>query len=119
MAENATSAVKGLAAICFDSVDPPALARFWQRLLGGDVELFEGGHAELQGPTVRLDFLKVPDPTPGKNRLHVDLDCSDYERAIQHALDAGATRADDVYVGDGWQVLRDPEGNEFCILRPR
>ena len=30
-----------------------------------------------------------------------------------------ATRADDVYDGGGWQVLRDPEGNEFCLLRPR
>jgi hypothetical protein len=30
-----------------------------------------------------------------------------------------ATRADDVYDGGGWQVLRDPEGDEFCLLRPR
>ena len=27
--------------------------------------------------------------------------------------------ADDVYDGGSWQVLRDPEGNEFCILKPR
>ena len=29
------------------------------------------------------------------------------------------TRADDIYDGGRWQVMRDPEGNEFCILRPR
>jgi hypothetical protein len=34
-------------------------------------------------------------------------------------LAIGATRADDVYDGGRWQVLRDPEGNEFCLLRPR
>jgi predicted enzyme related to lactoylglutathione lyase len=31
----------------------------------------------------------------------------------------GATRADDIYDGGRWQVMRDPEGNEFCLLRPR
>jgi hypothetical protein len=35
-------------------------------------------------------------------------------------LALGATRAD---VGQGaaasWVVLADPEGNEFCVLRPR
>jgi hypothetical protein len=24
-----------------------------------------------------------------------------------------------VYTGRAWHVLRDPEGNEFCILHPR
>jgi predicted enzyme related to lactoylglutathione lyase len=34
-------------------------------------------------------------------------------------LALGATQADDIYAGGRWQVFRDPEGNEFCILRPR
>ena len=29
-----------------------------------------------------------------------------------------ATRADDIYDGGQWRVLRDPEGNGFCILLP-
>jgi hypothetical protein len=39
--------------------------------------------------------------------------------ATTQAVALGATRADDVYDGGRWQVLRDPEGNEFCLLRPR
>ena len=38
--------------------------------------------------------------------------------ATEQAVALGATRADDVYDGGSWQVLRDPEGNELCILRP-
>jgi hypothetical protein len=39
-------------------------------------------------------------------------------RPVQVVIDA-ATRAD---IGQGdvpWQVLADPEGNEFCVLDPR
>jgi predicted enzyme related to lactoylglutathione lyase len=55
----------------------------------------------------------------GKNRLHLDLRSRDLATAIEQALALGATRADDVYAGGRWQVMRDPEGNEFCLLRPR
>jgi hypothetical protein len=33
------------------------------------------------------------------------------------ALELGATRADDVCVSELFTVLRDPAGNEFCVLR--
>ena len=35
------------------------------------------------------------------------------------AVALGATRADDRHDGGRRQVLRDPEGNEFRLLRPR
>jgi len=34
------------------------------------------------------------------------------------AVGLGATAAPDVYSGERWVVLRDPEGNEFCLLPP-
>lgn len=111
------TAITGIAALAFDCADPPTLAGFWQRLLGGEVVVHEDGDAELRGGAVRLDFLRVPERKAAKNRLHLDLGSSDYEAAIDQALAAGATRADDVYDGGRWQVLRDPEANEFCILR--
>ena len=41
-----------------------------------------------------------------------------YEEAIARAVSLGATSANDIYRGDEWKVHRDPEGNEFCIIRP-
>ncbi|HVF04911.1 MAG TPA: VOC family protein [Frankiaceae bacterium] len=114
------NALQGLAAIGFDCTgDPAALARWWQGLLGGEVEVDDEG-ATLRVPGwPNLDFFRVPEPKTVKNRLHLDIRATDYDAAVAAALAHGATRADDVYEGDRWQVLRDPEGNEFCILRPR
>lgn len=110
--------VAGLGALAVDCADPPALAMFWQRLLGGEVVVDEDGDVELLGGPVEIYFLKVAEAKAGRSRLHLDLHSSESDAVIELALDAGATRAQDVYVGDRWQVLRDPEGNEFCIRRP-
>jgi len=66
-----------------------------------------------------LIFVQVPESKSIKNRLHLDLSPVDNSHAeeIDRALQLGATR---VEVGQGeqpWEVLADPEGNEFCMLR--
>jgi hypothetical protein len=113
-------AVVGLAALAIDCADPPGLARWWSRLLGGEVEVDEEGDASLlTSDGLPIDFLRVPDTKTVKNRLHLDLRSTDLEEATRQAEALGATRADDIYDGGRWQVMRDPEGNEFCLLRPR
>jgi hypothetical protein len=61
-----------------------------------------------------MDFAPVPEPKTVKNRIHWDVWADD----VQPLLDAGATllRARDDEIG--WDVLADPEGNEFCVFRP-
>ena len=112
-------AVSGLAALVIDCADPPGLARWWSRLMGGEVHVDSDGDAALSTPIgLVIDFLRVPEPKTVKTRLHIDLRTSDVAEATEQALALGAIRADDVYVGGGWQVLRDPEGNELCLLGP-
>lgn len=107
-----------VAALAIDSAEPTALAGFWAALLGGTVEVDGDGDATVRAHgTVAIDFLQVPEGKTLKNRLHLDLRGASYDDAVERALELGATRADDVYDGGSWQVLRDPEGNEFCILR--
>lgn len=106
--------------LCVDCGEPEPLARWWRRLLGGAVEVDGDGDARLVASSgLTIDFLRVPDPKTVKNRLHIDLRTTDLDEATRQALALGATKADDVYDGDRWQVMRDPEGNEFCLLRPR
>jgi hypothetical protein len=113
-------AVVGIAALAIDCADPPGLARWWSRLLGGEVEVDDDGYATLHAPGgLAIDFAPVPEAKTVKNRLHLDLRSRDLAEATSQAEALGATRADDVYQGDRWQVMRDPEGNEFCFLRPR
>jgi len=114
-------AVGDIAALAIDSADPPNIARWWARLLGGTVEDDPDGDATLRTPGgLSIDFQRVPEPKTVKNRLHLDLrSVGDFGAAVAQARSLGAVPADDVYDGDSWQVLRDPEGSEFCILRPR
>ena len=110
-----------------DSRDPGALAAFWAAVLDyrvlsreeGAVEI--GPEAGFGGAAPTLVFAPVDDPTPGKVRLHIDLNATDRDQdeELERLLGLGATRAD---VGQGdqsWVVLADPEGNEFCVLGPR
>jgi hypothetical protein len=118
---NDDTALEGVAALAVDCRDPRRLAEFWRVLLGGEVtDVDDDGNTTITSPDgLALDFWAVPEPKSGKNRLHLDLRSTDFDHAVARALSLGATKADDVYDGDAWQVLRDPEGNEFCILRPR
>jgi predicted enzyme related to lactoylglutathione lyase len=109
----------GLSAITFDCTHAERLGQFWAELLGGTLELDADNDAKVCAPGFpRLDFLQVPDARAVKNRIHLDLAASDLAAASRQAVELGATLADDVYDGSLWQVLRDPEGNEFCLLPP-
>lgn len=111
--------IEGLACVVFDCAAPAALGEWWQRLVGGDLVYDDDGDATLHLPGwPRLDFIRVPEPKTVKNRVHLDLATADYETAVALAERVGAARATDVYDGDVFAVFRDPEGNEFCLLRP-
>ena len=99
-----------------DSVDPHAQARWWGHVYGGHVVDDERGFATVEHvpdmPILTMDFVPVPEPKQGPNRIHWDVGAAD----VQPLLDAGATllRAPDDEIS--WCVLADPEGNEFCVF---
>jgi hypothetical protein len=114
--------------LVIDSRDPEALAAFWAAVLDYRVLSVEEGAVEIGpaggfgGAAPTLVFAPVPDPTPGKVRLHIDLNATDRDQdeELDRLLGLGATRADVGQTGDeGWHVLADPEGNQFCLLRRR
>ena len=108
--------------LAIDCHDPRALAGFWAAVLGQQV-LAEDDEEAIVGADPRsypgLCFLAVPEGKTIKNRLHIDLDPDGRDAEVERLLALGAARAD---VGPGpqatWVVLADPEGNEFCVLRP-
>ncbi|WP_222193905.1 VOC family protein [Modestobacter italicus] len=119
-----------ITAVTVDSRRPAELAAWWAEVLGFEVvETADDGYTEIgppgqgpKGPVPTLAFVTVPEPTPGKVRLHLDLNATDRSQAeeLDRLLALGATPVD---VGQGplteemtWHVLADPEGNEFCLL---
>jgi hypothetical protein len=67
----------------------------------------------------RLLFQDVPEAKQVKNRLHIDIhsDDGDLEALTTRLENLGATRVSEVDQGPAghWWVMRDPEGNEFCV----
>jgi len=111
--------------IVIDAHDLPALARFWSQLLGWRIlsererEIVIG--ADETAP-VGICFMPVADQKVVKNRVHLDLTCGAEERdaEIERILALGARRVDVGQTGaESWTVLADPEGNEFCVVRPK
>jgi hypothetical protein len=54
----------------------------------------------------------VPEPKTVKNRIHLDVRTPD----LQALLDAGATLLRPADEEIDWNVLADPDGNEFCAF---
>lgn len=108
-----------ISTVVFDSADPLPLARWWADAFGAEIaETNDGWFVTVAGGTlpVGLAFQKVPDPTPGKNRLHLDLAADERVAEVTRLLAAGATQVAEHTIGDfTWSVLADPQGNQFCI----
>jgi predicted enzyme related to lactoylglutathione lyase len=109
--------------MCLDCSDPVALAPFW-------CEALNYRQTPLQEPYVTLLprrrdrpvllLQRVPEAKSGKNRMHLDLHVEDHEaeRARLEALGARTLSGEVDEHGFRWYVMADPEGNEFCVIRP-
>jgi predicted enzyme related to lactoylglutathione lyase len=110
-----------------DSRDPKRIAEFWEAVLGwrrthddpDEVVLEPPAGTPEDGVVPDILFARVPEEKTVKNRLHLDLRPDDQAAEVERLEKLGARR---VSVGQGedvsWVVLADPDGNEFCVLRP-
>jgi predicted enzyme related to lactoylglutathione lyase len=111
--------------IVIDTHDLPGLAAFWTRALGWKI-LSEREREIVIGTDenapVGICFMPVTDTKTVKNRLHLDITtgADDRDAEIERLLVLGAQRVDVGQTGqESWTVLADPEGNEFCVIRPK
>jgi predicted enzyme related to lactoylglutathione lyase len=105
--------------VTFDCTDPAELASWWAAQFDGEMQELMPGEfvvvARPDGP--RLGFQRVPDPTPGKNRIHLDFGAADVDAEVARLVGAGATETGRHSVGENfrWVVMEDPAGNAFCV----
>jgi Glyoxalase-like domain len=121
--------------VVIDSRHPASAARFWAAALD-DYEVAPYDEAELErlrtmgtfdpendpsvlveapGVTPRFFFQLVPEPKTVKNRVHLDLRCEAVETELERLRQLGAALVSEYR---DHLLLRDPEGNEFCLFGP-
>lgn len=107
--------------VVVDCQSPASLAGFWASILGGEPvhRSEEWSFVDPPGWT-RLAFQRVPETKQGKNRLHIDVLVEDVAVASDAAEALGADKLGVMQRSSAgaFQVLRDPEGNERCVVRP-
>lgn len=118
-----------LQCVVLDCPDDEQLARFYQGVLGGEVNrpdrrwsLGDGWSTlHLPGGFV-LCFQRVDEYQPPRwpdprypQQSHLDLGVSDLVAAGREAVAAGATLLDDSQ--SSWHVYADPAGHPFCLVR--
>ncbi|MCV7254118.1 MULTISPECIES: VOC family protein [Mycobacteriaceae] len=109
----------GVEMITVDSLDPDRLAAWWATATGGELTpVMPGEFVFVALPSgLRLGFQRVEDPTPGKNRVHVDFSAADMEAEVARLVSLGARETGRHEFGAEfrWVVLADPDGNAFCL----
>jgi len=114
-----------LTAAVLDSADPPALARFYQRLLGWPIGSDDPTWVTLRPPdggaglSFQLESEHVPPVWPAhagdeQMQVHLDIEVDDLAAAVSLATEAGATVAE-FQPQDDVRVLLDPAGHPFCL----
>ena len=115
--------------IVIDCDVPSRVAGFWAKALDGyevmrydDQELARLAARGLtpetdptvmvEGPGTRLCFHLRQGERPARNRVHLDIATTDRAKEVQRLVSLGATF---VREADGYTVLNDPEGNNFCV----
>lgn len=115
--------VARIAQCTLDVVDVRRMADFWSQVLGCRVDPNEGDSVHLvpnNGDGLRMWLQPTAHTTQDKLRCHIDLEADDPAAEVARVIALGARRADVGQTGhESFEVLVDPEGNEFCILGVR
>jgi predicted enzyme related to lactoylglutathione lyase len=111
--------------ITFSCDDPARVAEFWGQLL--DYEAAAAGTSwfatDPRGEGTRLLFNLMPKSPTIELPIHVDVSVPDREAEVARVLELGGhlVETKSHSLGDlqeTWTVMRDPEGNGFCLQSP-
>ena len=132
-ADPARLAVFWASALGYQLQDPPEGSATWEEWLRATGVPEEDWNAassvvDPEGRGPRLYFQRVPEGKVVKNRVHLDLNVSGSPGTPLEQRKVRVDEEADRLAGDGatkvrpfeqrgeyWMVMRDPEGNEFCL----
>ena len=119
--------------IVFDCDKPAILAKFWASMVDGyAVRPYDEDEIDrlaalgltpetdttvmVDGPGPSFCFQNVDGRHYDNNRVHLDIEVTNRGAEVERLVEAGAS-VDRVL--PTYTVMRDPEGNQFCLVDPR
>jgi hypothetical protein len=102
--------------VVVDAADLVMISTWWAERYGTEVHHDrdkEFSWIEPPSMPCEMVFARVPEPKAVKNRLHWDVQ-GDNEELIGAGARLLRARDEEIH----WDVLADPEGNEFCVFDP-
>ena len=98
--------------------DIETMTDFWSEALGlvPDSREASDDFRVLRGERVNLSLQLAKTTVSARDQMHLDLYSDDGSAQVDRLVALGATRVREVNdPEDTYVVLRDPEGNEFCV----
>ena len=111
----------------FSCDEPQRLAEFWSAVLGYEARAHRGESWEATDPlgeNVSLLFNRMPKSPTIEVPIHLDVNVPDREAEVERIVGLGArgiVETKTMSIGtltETWTVMRDPEGNGFCVQGP-
>jgi catechol 2,3-dioxygenase-like lactoylglutathione lyase family enzyme len=107
-----------LGSTVINCADLEAMTDFWSAALDLRPSHREPGDSfrVLRGERVNLSLQVAKTPVSARDQMHLDLYSNDLDAQVERLRGLGAEwvrREDDP--DDTYVVMRDPEGNEFCV----
>ncbi len=114
-----------------DCKDPHALAEFYAALLHWLIPYYDEDYACVSAPGANqgeypgITFQRNPEyrppvwpeaPEAQQQMAHLDFAVNDLEKAVQYAVQCGAT-VSEAQFSDSWMVMFDPAEHPFCLCK--
>ncbi len=110
--------------VMFNSENPEVLVNFWSKVLGVEAHPHNDSTEHIwlfptPGENFKLGFQRVAKKSSNSQEIHIDVEVEDLNETEDLVKIFGGSHVKTSRTSSGfeWRILKDPEGNSFCIFK--
>ena len=113
-----------VATVMFNSENPEVLVNFWSKVLGVEAHPHSDSTEHIwlfptPGENFKLGFQRVAKKSADSQEIHIDVTVDDLNETEVLVKNLGGSHVNTSRTSSGfeWRILKDPQGNSFCIFK--
>jgi len=110
--------------VMFNSENPEVLVNFWSKVLGVEAHPHNDSTEHIwlfptPGENFKLGFQRVAKKSSDSQEIHIDVAVDDLNETedLVKILGGSHVKTSRTSSGFEWRILKDPQGNSFCIFK--